>query len=92
MLVLCVIYDVRDFLSENAKTAITAYGAEALIPFDVDILVAGFVCKDLSNLNSKQKALSDDGESGDTWRAIYQYSEIHRPKVVLLENVKGEPY
>ncbi|KAH7410248.1 hypothetical protein DE146DRAFT_733042 [Phaeosphaeria sp. MPI-PUGE-AT-0046c] len=82
--------DVRDFIPEDATTAITAYGAEVPIPSQVHILVAGFVCKDLSRLNSKQKELQDDGESGDTWRSIYSYAKRFRPAVVLLENVKNK--
>ncbi|KAH8727919.1 hypothetical protein GQ44DRAFT_610840 [Phaeosphaeriaceae sp. PMI808] len=81
--------DVRDFIREGATTATTAYGAEEPIPAGLDILVAGFVCKDLSRLNSKRKGLEDDGESGDTWRAIYMYAKRFRPSIVLLENVKG---
>lgn len=81
--------DVRDFIPDDATTAITAYGAEVPIPADVDVLIAGFVCKDLSRLNNKQKGLDEDGESGDTWRAIYSYAKRFRPAVVLLENVKG---
>jgi site-specific DNA-cytosine methylase/SNF2 family DNA or RNA helicase len=81
--------DVRDFIPDDATTAITAYGAEERIPAGLDILIAGFVCKDLSRLNTQQKSLDDDGESGDTWRAIYSYSQRFRPGIVLLENVKG---
>jgi site-specific DNA-cytosine methylase len=81
--------DVRDFIPDDATTAITAYGAEERIPAGLDILIAGFVCKDLSRLNTQQKSLDDDGESGDTWRAIYSYSQRFRPGMVLLENVKG---
>jgi site-specific DNA-cytosine methylase len=81
--------DVRDFIPDDATTAITAYGAEAKIPSGLDLLVAGFVCKDLSTLNSRPKGLNEDGESGDTWRAIYSYAKRCRPSIVLLENVRG---
>jgi site-specific DNA-cytosine methylase len=81
--------DVRDFIRENSTTAVTAYGAEESIPACLDILIAGFVCKDLSRLNTRQKDLDSDGESGDTWRAIYSYAERFRPSIVLLENVKS---
>lgn len=81
--------DVREFIPEDATTAITAYGAEEPIPSGLDVLVAGFVCKDLSRLNTQQKGLEDNGESGDTWRAIYAYAKRFRPSIVLLENVKG---
>jgi hypothetical protein len=81
--------DVREFIPEDATTAITAYGAEEPIPSGLDVLIAGFVCKDLSRLNTNQKGLEDNGESGDTWRAIYSYAKRFRPSIVLLENVKG---
>jgi hypothetical protein len=81
--------DVREFIPDDATTAITAYGAEAEIPSGLDVLIAGFVCKDLSRLNSQPKSLDDGGESGDTWRAIYSYAKRFRPSIVLLENVKG---
>jgi hypothetical protein len=81
--------DVREFIPEDATTAITAYGAEEHIPSGLDVLIAGFVCKDLSRLNTQQKDLEDNGESGDTWRAIYAYAKRFRPSIVLLENVKG---
>lgn len=82
--------DIRDFISECATTAITAYGADMPIPTGLDILVAGFVCKDLSRMNNKRKDLDSDGESGDTWRAVYKYTERFRPGIVLLENVKAK--
>ncbi|KAL1794298.1 hypothetical protein ACET3X_007719 [Alternaria dauci] len=82
--------DVRDFIHESATTAVTAYGAEVAIPTDVDILVAGFVCKDLSRLNNKGKTLDDGGESGDTFQGMYAYTRRFRPSIVLLENVKNE--
>ncbi|KAF3010718.1 hypothetical protein E8E13_006591 [Curvularia kusanoi] len=82
--------DVRQLGDDNANTATTAYGAEELIPRFLDILIAGFVCKDLSALNSKRKTVDDEGETGDTWRAIYGYSKRFRPSIVLLENVRSD--
>lgn len=81
--------DVRELGEENATKATTAYGAEEPIPGNLDILVAGFVCKDLSSLNSKRKTVDDQGETGDTWRAIYHYAKYFQPGIVLLENVKS---
>ncbi|CAJ2509459.1 Uu.00g144850.m01.CDS01 [Anthostomella pinea] len=81
--------DVREFIPEEATTATTAYGAEELIPSGLDVLIAGFVCKDLSRLNTNPKGLQDNGESGDTWLAIYSYAKRFRPTIVLLENVKS---
>jgi site-specific DNA-cytosine methylase len=82
--------DVRDFIRESATTAVTAYGAELDIPTDVDILIAGFVCKDLSRLKTRGKTLDDGGESGDTFQGMYAYTDRFRPSIVLLENVKNE--
>jgi site-specific DNA-cytosine methylase len=83
-------WDVQDFLCESATKATTAYGVEKDIPTDIDILVTGFVCKDLSRMNSNGKTLEDEGESGDTWRAVYTYAKRFRPMIVLLENIKGQ--
>ncbi|KAJ4383483.1 hypothetical protein N0V86_001532 [Didymella sp. IMI 355093] len=82
--------DVRQLGDEDATTATTAYGAEEKIPGDLDILIAGFVCKDLSSLNSRKKTVDDQGETGDTWRAIYFYAKRFQPGIVLLENVKSD--
>lgn len=82
--------DVRQLGDEDATTATTAYGAEEEIPGDLDVLVAGFVCKDLSSLNSRKKTVDDQGETGDTWRAIYYYVKRFQPSIVLLENVKSD--
>ncbi|RMZ69593.1 hypothetical protein GMOD_00006426 [Pyrenophora seminiperda CCB06] len=81
--------DVRDFIREPSTKATTAYGAEVDIPSGIDILVAGFVCKDLSRLNNQGKSLEDGGETGDTWLAVYTYAKRFRPSIVLLENVKA---
>ncbi|KAF1942479.1 hypothetical protein EJ02DRAFT_511619 [Clathrospora elynae] len=82
--------DVRDFLRKDITKATTAYGAEVEIPIGIHILIAGFVCKDLSRMNSNNKTLEDGGESGDTWLAIYTYAKRFRPSIVLLENVRSE--
>ncbi|CAE7458520.1 ZMET5 [Symbiodinium microadriaticum] len=57
------------------------------VPDDVDILVAGFSCKDLSLMNSYRKALHEMGQSGATLRGVLDYAERHRPRLILLENV-----
>jgi site-specific DNA-cytosine methylase len=81
--------DVREFIPDNATTATTAYGATEEVPKDIDIFIGGFVCKDLSTLNSRKKDIKADGETGDTWRAMLSYSKKHRPTIVLIENVQG---
>lgn len=82
--------DVRQLGDEDATTATTAYGAEEESPGDLDVLVAGFVCKDLSSLNSRKRTVDDQGETGDTWRAIYYYVKRFQPSIILLENVKSD--
>ena len=82
--------DVRQLGDDSAVTATTAYGAEEQIPSNLDILVAGFVCRDLSSLNSRKKTVDDQGETDDTWRAIYFYAKRFKPAIVLLENVKSD--
>lgn len=85
--------DARDFIPKDSKThkitATTAYGAVVEIPRVIDILIAGFVCKDLSSLNTNKKTLKDGGESSDTWKALYSFVKEFRPSVVLVENVKS---
>ena len=44
--------DLRELYQEKAQTA---YGAEEVVPLDVDILVAGTSCKDYSNKNNYKK-------------------------------------
>jgi len=57
------------------------------IPGDIDLLFAGFSCKDLSSMNSYRKTLAEMGTSGSTLRGVLDYVERYRPRMVLLENV-----
>jgi len=57
------------------------------VPGDLDVLLAGFSCKDLSMMNSYRKTLAEMGTSGSTLRGVLDYVERHRPRIVLLENV-----
>lgn len=57
------------------------------VPGDIDILAAGFSCKDLSFMNSYRKTLEEMGQSGATLRGCFDYVERYRPRLVLLENV-----
>lgn len=36
--------------------------------------------------------MTDNGESGDTFREIAGYARIYRPAVIILENVDGAPW
>lgn len=62
------------------------------MPQEVDILIAGFSCVDFSALNCKRKKLDENGESGGTFMGIVNYARSHRPRMVLLENVKNCPW
>lgn len=57
------------------------------VPGDVDVLAAGFSCKDLSFMNSYRKTLEEMGQSGATLRGCFDYVERYRPRLVILENV-----
>jgi len=57
------------------------------VPGELDVLLAGFSCKDLSMMNSYRKTLAEMGTSGSTLRGVLDYVERYRPRIVLLENV-----
>eukprot|EP00930_Biecheleria_cincta_P045118 TRINITY_DN31098_c0_g1_i1.p1 TRINITY_DN31098_c0_g1~~TRINITY_DN31098_c0_g1_i1.p1 ORF type:complete len:2041 (-),score=461.67 TRINITY_DN31098_c0_g1_i1:392-6514(-) len=57
------------------------------IPGGLDVLVAGFSCKDLSMMNSFRKTLEQMGQSGSTLKGVLDYAERYRPRIILLENV-----
>ena len=61
------------------------------IPNELDILFAGFVCKAFSTLNRTvaQNALFGDSSSAKTFKGVRDYVRAHKPKVIVLENVKG---
>jgi site-specific DNA-cytosine methylase len=70
----------------------TAYGAKALVPGNVDILIAGTSCVDYSNLNNERKDIDQGGESGRTFHGMLSWVKKHRPPVVILENVCSAPW
>jgi site-specific DNA-cytosine methylase len=80
----------RNLLTAPIRT--TAYGGKSEVPGQPDILVAGFSCVDFSNLNNQKKNLEDKGESGQTFTGILEYIKLHRPPLIILENVKGAPW
>ncbi|SCZ92470.1 BZ3500_MvSof-1268-A1-R1_Chr5-2g07888 [Microbotryum saponariae] len=81
--------DVTELGGEQAKTA---YGSIADIPGHIDMLVAGTSCVDYSPLNTKQKTIDDQGESGRTFFGMLDYVEKHQPPIVILENVSNAPW
>jgi site-specific DNA-cytosine methylase len=68
------------------------FGSKAKISTDLDILVAGFVCKDFSSLDNSRKSLQQRDESGHTSFSIYEYINKAKPKMVLFENFKKIPW
>jgi DNA (cytosine-5)-methyltransferase 1 len=53
----------------------------------VDILTGGFPCQDLS-LAGKRKGLQDGTRSG-LWSEFYKAITVIKPKLVVIENVRG---
>ncbi|KAL0575290.1 hypothetical protein V5O48_006691 [Marasmius crinis-equi] len=82
----------RDVCELGNAEAHTAYGALAPVPGDVDLLVAGTSCVDYSNLNNEKQDIDANGESGRTFRGMMSWVDIHRPPLVILENVCSAPW
>ncbi|ESK85156.1 dna repair protein rad8, partial [Moniliophthora roreri MCA 2997] len=82
----------RDVCELGNDEAHTAYGALAKVPGDVDLLVAGTSCVDYSNLNNEKQDIDANGESGRTFRGMMTWVNIHRPPLVILENVCSAPW
>ena len=86
--------DIRDLTAASGTDhkATTAYGSKVDVPGNVDIVIAGTACVDYSNLNKKKKDIEDNGESGDTFRAVLAYAKLWRPRMLILENVFNAPW
>lgn len=82
----------RDVCELGNPHAHTAYGSLASVPGDVDLLVAGTSCVDYSNLNNEKQDIDGHGESGRTFRGMLDWVKMHRPPLVLLENVCSAPW
>ncbi|MDP7647102.1 MAG: DNA (cytosine-5-)-methyltransferase, partial [Candidatus Woesearchaeota archaeon] len=54
----------------------------------VDVYVAGFPCQPFSTAG-KQQGFADEKGRGTIFYHILKYIQMHRPKVFILENVKG---
>ena len=82
----------RDIRELGNKRAMTAYGSMTNVPGECDILIAGTSCVDYSNLNTKQKTITQKGESGQTFRGMLQWIKKFQPPIVIIENVSGAPW
>ena len=82
----------RDIRELGNKRAMTAYGSMVKVPGECDILIAGTSCVDYSNLNTKQKTITQKGESGQTFRGMLQWIKKFQPPLVIIENVSGAPW
>ncbi len=82
----------RDIRELDEDQATTAYGALVDVPGHCDMLIAGTSCVDYSNLNNEQKEITEQGESGQTFRGMMTWVQRKQPPVVILENVCGAPW
>ena len=55
---------------------------------EVDLYIAGFPCQPFSTAG-KQQGFEDEKGRGTIFYNVLQYIEKHKPKVFILENVKG---
>lgn len=57
------------------------------IPTSFDVLVGGFPCQDYSVAKTLRSAKGLRGKKGVLWWEILRLVELHKPKIVFLENV-----
>lgn len=62
------------------------------VPTSLDMFIGGFCCVDFSRLNVAPKTLDARGQSGDTFHSMMAYLKVHKPKIVIMENVAGAPW
>ncbi|KAE9990533.1 hypothetical protein EG327_001297 [Venturia inaequalis] len=76
---------------KDVLTGLTAFGSLRSLPRDVDILITGCSCKDLSNLNpNKAKNVEErEGSSKHTFDAVCRYAMHNTPRIVLFENTQS---
>jgi site-specific DNA-cytosine methylase len=70
----------------------TAFGAKMKVPSGADIMVAGSSCIDYSALNNSRKEFGVSGESYETLVANVEFAKVHKPLIVILENVRHFPW
>lgn len=72
-------------IGPNAQVRDLVETDPALLP-GADLLLGGFPCQDFSTSGPK---LGLDGKRGRLYRVMVEYMCVHRPKVVVAENVPG---
>ena len=82
----------RDICELHKGEAETAFRGIEAVPKDIDLIVAGTVCKDFSALNNSKKGITDQGQSGRTFRGLIDYVKYASPCIVILENVRTAPW
>lgn len=88
-------FDNINAFKTPAKNEVTsASGTVHVDSLRVDILIAGFSCKDASNLNVRRSAMGNclktgAGSTGETWTGTVAAIKLLEPRMILLENVKG---
>ncbi|EED23539.1 SNF2 family helicase, putative [Talaromyces stipitatus ATCC 10500] len=82
----------RDVLELSKEFATTAYGAKKKVPTQPDLLIVGFPCVDYSMLNNFRKKFGERGESNDTFKGLVAYCKMHKPKLIIIENVSSAPW
>jgi site-specific DNA-cytosine methylase len=86
--------DVKELHTGMAMNYVT--GKREPVPA-VDIVVAGFVCKSVSIMNSQREQFQDcirqaKGQTGETFQGVVNYVKVFQPRIVICENVRGLTY
>ena len=82
---------VRKTILANCKPEILVNDIKTVKMKDrstVDLYIAGFPCQPFSQAG-KQQGIADDKGRGEIFYNVYDYIQMHQPKVFILENVKG---
>ena len=75
----------RDNISDHAEVRDLSKYAPEKIPA-AEVLIGGFPCQDFSICGPRKGLKSSRGQ---LYQALIQYMEVHKPKVVVGENVPG---
>ena len=86
--------DVKELGIGHAENMITGSTGMRVAVREVDVLIAGFVCKSVSSENNKRNTFAKCidkgiGSTGETFSGVYAYIERFKPPIVNCENVTG---